>query len=73
MMVGGSFGLDHKTSMQLAAGFVAGFGAIQLVIGTVIAGFTPTPFVNREDDPNWFWLGIAMWMGVAALIYLNAA
>jgi hypothetical protein len=72
-MAGGEFGLDHKTSMQIAAAVPAAFGVIQLIIGNVFLPLRSPALVSREDDPNWFWLGIAVWLGMAAFIYLSAA
>ena len=72
-MAGGEFGLDHKTSMQIAGGVLAAFAAIQLIIGNVFVPFASPPLVSRQDDPNYFWFIIAVWVGLGAFAYLAAA
>jgi len=64
-----NFGLDHRTGIEVVAGFLAFIALCQVFTGFA---FDRLGFVRRKDQPGIYWLIICFWAGGAAAVYFFA-
>lgn len=64
-----NFGLDHKTGMEVVAGFLALVALCQVFTGVA---FDRGGFYRLKDDPTGYWIALGFWAGGAAAVYVFA-
>lgn len=64
-----NLGLDHKTQMEIAAGFLTLVTGCQVLVGSVMRGHR---FVRRDDEPRSYWIGIGVWAAFSIAAYVFA-